>query len=466
LIPPFVVLSLILSALAVWGFLQEVAYVFIFLAGYSLYRAWILRDQGRLSGWSPLLVFGFACTVALALAAPRLLAVATEIGQVVRSHTFNYFGYTELPRFFHEGIYGRYFEESHLLGNVMNLHEGLQLMSSTTLVIFVCLGALRPRSRAEAVGCSMLLALMLGFVLTLARFNDVVAAIGEELGLSPSLAMVALSFLLLLVFIPCDRYLRIGASLSKVVPSVPRPMDTSFHLFAVCIILALLLTLEGYSVVYQLFMKADFTHTRLSVLVLLPLCSLFPIYLAEMKTLPLWAACPPRPSSVLAASLIVIAALVAWLIHGPALELMVPRTAFQFRPYDNNIAMPTVVIEVPVTIIVLCALFLILTIVRRTIHAGPAGMIIIATFAIIESVTYAHLKVSGPQTWTYPTPFRFFNYFNVLPSVMRPPGDAKLAKFAEKLEVADYRSMIVSAPSAYPWARACPQLSQMMIAAR
>jgi hypothetical protein len=156
---------------------------------------------------------------------------------------------------------------------------------------------------------------------------------------------------------------------------------------------------------------------------------------------------------VLAASLIVIAALVAWLIHSPALELMVPRTAFQFRPYDDNVAMPTVVIEVLVTIIVLGALFPVLAIARKTIHAGLAGMIIIATFAIVESVTYAHLKVSGPQTWTYPAPFRSLNYFNVLPSVMRPPGNAKLAKFAEKLEVADYRSMLVNGPSPYPWAK-------------
>jgi hypothetical protein len=57
---------------------------------------------------------------------------------------FHHPGYQEFLRFFHEGIYGRYFAEGLLVLNSLNLHEGLQLLSSTTVALFVRFGVLRP----------------------------------------------------------------------------------------------------------------------------------------------------------------------------------------------------------------------------------------------------------------------------------------------------------------------------------
>ena len=62
-----------------------------------------------------------------------------------RASTQNYYGYGQVLRFFHEGIYGRYFEEGRLLGHGMNLSEGLQLVFSSALSLFVCIGIARPR---------------------------------------------------------------------------------------------------------------------------------------------------------------------------------------------------------------------------------------------------------------------------------------------------------------------------------
>jgi hypothetical protein len=69
---------------------------------------------------------------------------------------------------------------------------------------------------------------------------------------------------------------------------------------------------------------------------------------------------------------------------------------------------------------------------------------VLASFAFVETICYAALKVSGPQTWTYPTAFRNLNYLNVPPSVMRPPTERRLAKFAETLEVERYRSVLLN----------------------
>ena len=93
-----------------------------------------------------------ASAVALVFSAPRLITIGHEVGLLHRTTTPNYYGYYQILRFFHEGIYGRYFEEGRLLGHGMNLSEGLQLVASSALSLFVCLGIARPRSYIETVG--------------------------------------------------------------------------------------------------------------------------------------------------------------------------------------------------------------------------------------------------------------------------------------------------------------------------
>jgi hypothetical protein len=53
---PFVTLTMIMTSLAFWGFLQEVAYAFIFFGCYALYRAGMSKNNGRWHGLAPLIV--------------------------------------------------------------------------------------------------------------------------------------------------------------------------------------------------------------------------------------------------------------------------------------------------------------------------------------------------------------------------------------------------------------------------
>src|SRR5262249_10311133 len=162
LIRPFVGLTFSMTALAFWGFLQEVAYAFCFLAGYALYRAAASWKCDRRAAFAVLIVFGVACVVALLFASPRLITVGSEFLQLARISAPHQRGYEELLRFFHEGFYGRYQSESNQIGNSLslNLHEGLQLVSSTTVALFLCLGAMRPSTVLELVAGVLLLALI------------------------------------------------------------------------------------------------------------------------------------------------------------------------------------------------------------------------------------------------------------------------------------------------------------------
>ena len=158
---PFAGLALIMTALAFWGFLQEVAYTFLFFGFYALYRTSLLGTRDGRSWTAPIIVMTAASAVALVFSAPRLITIGHEVGLLHRTTTQNYYGYDQILRFFHEGIYGRYFEEGRLLGHSMNLSEGLQLVSSSALSLFVCIGIARPRSYAEIIGAVLFYAIFL-----------------------------------------------------------------------------------------------------------------------------------------------------------------------------------------------------------------------------------------------------------------------------------------------------------------
>jgi hypothetical protein len=319
LVGPFVGLTLGISALAFWGFLQEVAYAFCFLAAYALYRAAVSWKFGARAAVGVLIVVGASFVICLLFAAPRLITVGSEFFRLSRPpEHFRHPGYQEFLRFFHEGIYGRYFAEARLVFNSLNLSEGLQVVSSTTLALFVCFGVLRPTTRLEFIAGLLLFAMIF--------------AIGPIYHLPPAASWPSKEliniglFFCLLVF---------AATFAKLLPATSRPTDTTFHLLALIVLLVLILVPEAFYAVYVMFGRSDFTHTRLSILLLLPLCSLFAIYLAELKTLRSSTALawPSSARALLTAlGIILVAALLSWLIHGPIFDQLVQNTPFRTNP--------------------------------------------------------------------------------------------------------------------------------------
>jgi Bacterial membrane protein YfhO len=432
---PFLALCTVLICLAYWGFLQEVAYAYLFFGIYALYRSAIFRRDGWMPAVAPIAVFVMAGAVSLLFAFPRLLTVASEFFELVRSHRVNYTNFGQFARFFHEGIYGRYFEEGLLLGNGLNLNEGLQLASSTTLILVVCYGMLR-----NPTGVERLVVLVFGaMILTLWR---------PELRVSETMLLICCYTALL----GAGWYLfarninrPMPAEQLQQLPANTYPVDTSFHLFAVVILLLLILTPEGYSLVHYLFGSADFTHSRLSVLLVLPLCTLFTVYVSELIS-----STSEKHSRLVEHKLkltyatIMVACLVAWLVYGTLIDRFVPLNTFVVWPYDHFRAVPAVLIKMMITAGVVGGLLLFCHLPIRTIDARLVSGCVIASFVLVETISYAAFKVAGPQTWTYPVAFRNLNYLNVPPSVMRPPTEERLAKVADYLEVGSYRSVLLS----------------------
>ncbi len=435
---PFLALAAMLAALAYWGFLQEVAYTYYFLGLYSVYRGAIAWRQGWRASLLPLIAFGLAAAFALLLAAPRLITVASEFAQLSRTTTVHTLKYDELLRFFHEGLFGRTIEEARLMSGGKNLHEGLQLVSSSMLGLFVLFGILRFSRRIEAIP-ALAFAAMLLVLLSYkpsADFAPTLSILVSFVGLGGLMALLIL----------CEPLLKLGAKLRMFLPGRRRPTDTTFHLYGVVILLALILTPEGYKAVYRLFGGIDFTHSRLSVLLILPMCALFSVYLAELRSLPLregraWP--DSRPALPWLAGIAALAGLSAWIVHGTLIDQLVPLNLFKLH-FGDPLSTQTV-LKLLLTALVLTLLLLPL-VKPRALNLVDGRQLVtfaIAAFVIAESATYAHFKVAGAHTWTFPTAFRSFNYLNVPAWALRPPSKAALAKFASKLEVEDYRSIVI-----------------------
>jgi hypothetical protein len=87
LVRPFVGLTLSMTALAFWGFLQEVAYAFCFLGAYAIYRATLSWKSGPKAALGILVVFATSSLAALLFAAPRFISISADFLQVARTIT-------------------------------------------------------------------------------------------------------------------------------------------------------------------------------------------------------------------------------------------------------------------------------------------------------------------------------------------------------------------------------------------
>jgi hypothetical protein len=139
----FLGLTFLLAYMMDFAFLQKVGYLVLLASTYALYRSIVQR-----SAW-PVAVLAAAGFVALIGALPRVYAVGREFVDSARHiieahtdfgsyHSSLVFGPHELLRWLDGRIFGRSYEETWRLGNIINSHEGFLLYASTfaTFVFF------------------------------------------------------------------------------------------------------------------------------------------------------------------------------------------------------------------------------------------------------------------------------------------------------------------------------------------
>jgi hypothetical protein len=145
----FAALAVLLASMLTFMFLQKAAYAVMLSAAYAGWRSLMTRS------WRPGLVFCAALAGAVLFSFPRLLGVATAMGEYARVmvgrdlkdfdvlYEFQNIWPQELFRWLDNTIFGASPSDSFAIGNNINLTEGFLLYTSTVVPFLLITGLLR-----------------------------------------------------------------------------------------------------------------------------------------------------------------------------------------------------------------------------------------------------------------------------------------------------------------------------------
>jgi hypothetical protein len=356
-------LVLLMAAMLHFMSLQLVAYGFMLVGSYALWRSC------STAGTAPLFLVAGAVIVATVIASPRALGIAHSLQQYSRLagsvdlSTFEGLYYFqnirphEILRWFDQTIFGIGSADATRLNNNINLSEGFLLATSAAVPLLLVLAM--PRLHGRWGG------------LLLARVQDT------------AFWFWALMFTVLVV--------------------VWKPM--------------------GY-LLYLLFLRQDFTHARILIAGLLPLCALIAIIMGQLN---------PNAKSIAR-----LLGIIAGLVTAGVLEITVRRYSGTipleslglFSEAPNPMAVRVdALMRIAWTLAVSAALVC-LTLALRTPRRDFAGVTHAALGALIVGQAFlaADLQVNGPQTHTPDAPFKDGDMYMAEPGEFRIPSAHQIAE--------------------------------------
>ena len=461
----FLGLAICWAALVLLTFLQEVAYVTVFIGAYALYRTVRLRDPWPLG----IVMLSFVAGVAVGL--PRIITVGQDFQEFARSQNNYQSPAIEALRFFGDGLLGRYMGEQHdLLGGTINMHEGVQFLGSALAAMMaLAVGVLARSWWLRLVGVAILVVLAVPLVTYQRPFYDIqlglakipfitretratlanLVAIGVPLGLlswwlvrridsrpspQPSLTNTGPLPRVRGKGSYSPRPLGEGLGVREADDTPVAVLDTPFFVLTVLAGLAVLLLPEARTILYYAFFKVDFTHSRFGIAALLPLAALTTIFLNRFV--------PERLSP----------SVIRWLMVGGALgvalwlgrEALANGVVERFGPILFVRPARLVMVEV---VRVLTSLALFLVALAFLVSRAPGswltsvgGMLVV--WLSLETVLMADFKLNGPQTTQQARPFESNNKLNAPAGALRPPTSAERAVVRDRLEAEQYRTLL------------------------
>lgn len=450
----FLGLTGIVVALLGFTFLQEAAYMLIFFGMYVCYRLVVFRD------WRSFVALGAAGIVGILLVAPRLGTVVEDIRETSRSATIQGSCPCELLRWFDDGIYGRYPQEAATFQNGINLHEGLQLYMSTFAAGAVLATLLRPRG----IVAVLLGGVFLGTLVYVAKPLVTSPQLYDRLGLLAG-ALVAWGLCRPLVAklfgMPRSFYVR--------------DRDLWFFTLFVSLAFAIVLSDTVRYVIYVLFFRVDFSHSRISAAALLPLCALAAVFVRELFGEQPGAEPKPRARHAWALAAGAVIAVLVVLALDPltgagARALFGSVDRIRLGSWIN---LPTPELTRVLLVGAMFPALLWANWLARHVFVGrgpdgyrlslraserpsrmPVARLIpaytLGCLMLVQAFGSAYFQINGSHTFTYPVAFLGNNNFSAPADTLRPPSPAARQALASRLETEAYRSVVVNARGGYP----------------
>ena len=443
--------------LVVFTVLQEIAYIGLFWGLYALFRSVRLRTP-----W-PVLAAGLAFVAGVVIGAPRVITIAADIPFVTRTESNVLITAVEALRYFGDGLLGRsQGEQVSLRGPWINMHEGVQLLSSGLAALAaIVFGLLTPSRWLRFWSVALLVVLSVALNAYFRAFYEL-----DELGLRnltyPSRELRTVAVNALLIGLPLW-LLGWRLTRGKAPPPAPLPIamergnrfqvaggsplhrsgegqgvgppsatDLPFLFGFVVVGLAIILIPEARIGLYYAFMKIDFQHSRISVAMTLPLAIIAVIFLNRFLTaatgrwlaiglglgLMLWLA-RELAAETIAAQL------------GPAVEATRPRRLLTVE-----------------TVRVLTSLVLLVIVSSMLVRRAPTSWLavaggVLACWMALETLGITEHRLNGPQVTRQSRPFDDLDYMQVAPGRLRIPTAAERAAVHQRLEVDAYRSIVL-----------------------
>jgi hypothetical protein len=346
-----------------------------------------------------------ASIIAGLIASPRLYTFVENSRGLGRSSNFITTCPCELLRWFNDGIFGRFPEEVARVGNTLyNVHEGFQVYTSTfaalLILVALCMPSLwlRSTSTEAPFHVLMLMSVFLVVLVEPVRYivyllfmrTDLLHSRYSSAGLIPAAVLVA-------VFTD---------HLIKQVRSRPTGRSLVLTLIAaVAVAIAVLWSIDRLA--------------ESSVSSIFDLAALPPLA-------PSYQIVPTEAARVIWAVVMFATGGFAWWLSG-RLD----------RREHNLSAMPESANR-PAENVTIAGL------VHCTLAYSMMALVIVQGFAFAET------QFNGPQTWTFPVPFKGNDAFTAPAGAFRPPSASAVRLVGERLETDQYRSAAVMEPGGFP----------------
>lgn len=443
----FLVLALLLGCMMNLMFLQKAAYAVMLAGAYCAWRSYSERS------WRPALVFGLALVVAMAFSFPRIIGVATAIGEYARTiagmdlrnfnvlYDFQNIRPYEILRWFDDSIFGRNPSQTHNIGNNINLTEGFLLYTSAVVPFLLVAGLVRqPRQWLKLWGASrsetaFFFWMLIGCIAVVV-FKPVAHAVFLLfLRMDFTHARILIAGLLPLVVL-------VALALTDFVPS-NYPENRNFKIDAAGLAVGLLLALAIDAIAVQFLGTLSFAclaninpgvfNLSQEALVWFGLYSV--LYLLLLRTT--LAGMNIRASSL---AIGLLAVLTIAFIAGQ----------FPIKPSFQclssvQLEAPNLRIEALVRIGLSVALFLLLlraTLVGNT-HLRRGAYVSICALLASQCLLAANQQVNGPQVFNLNRPFSFGDFYQARRAEFLPPSTEQLQALHQRIEPQRYRVALV-----------------------
>ena len=425
----FLAITALWAAIIAYTILQEIAYITMLFATYALYRSARLRDP-----W-PVTVAGLAFVCAVVIASPRVITVAIEIPDLARTTVNFQTAPVEVLRYFGDGLLGRTHDENEAVrGATLNLHEGVQVLSSALGAWATIAAGLLARSgvaRAWGVGLILILSTALAlwwrpFYDSLGRF-DLISREFRVVIMNAVLIGVPLWLLARALVRTAPRAEEDGTPATSQDETPEAVRDAPFFLAFATLGLAAILLPEARAILYYGFMRMDFQHGRLSLAIALPLAAMVTILLSRF--LPVRAG-PPLTRWL---GLGLLLALILWLAREAAAEVVVAQLGEVLEPLRPRRLLTVETVRVATSLVVmLAAVALLVGRARPSLLACAGG--VLAGWMVLESVTAAEFRLNGPHIRQHAVPFESLNAMLAPPGRFRVPTVEERTAVRERLE--------------------------------